>query len=162
MHSFYNLGGPTYPYRHIAKGPRCCLIVQNITMEACIYWNQSVIHPSIFIWRGVLVYALVMRLTKVVKEGRHGAIQCIKLSQVVFMSYYKLWPIYTHKQLNECINIDDMLQANGRNIWPPQAIGPFLSLPTPVSSEMHMYGAKMEGEGTEAVSSESQIYDLDN
>ncbi len=51
--------------------------------------------------------------------------------QGVFMSHYKLWPICRQKQLNECINIDDMLQAYGRNMQPPQAMGPFLLLPPP-------------------------------
>lgn len=65
-------------------------------------------------------------------DGEVGG--CYTLRQFAkgeFMGYYKLWPICRHKQLNECINIDDMPQAYGRNIRPPQAIGPPLHLPSP-------------------------------
>lgn len=71
-----------------------------------------------------------------VKGGASGCHILHQFVHKVFMSYHKLWPICRHKQLNERINIDDMLQAYGRNIRPPQAIGPFHASSPTLSSEM--------------------------
>lgn len=49
------------------------------------------------------------------------------------MDSCKLWP--ADKQLNECINIDDMLQAHGRDIQPPSGYRLILRSPPPMPWE---------------------------
>lgn len=90
---------------------------------------HSYIGPSIhsFVYEGI---NLSFEITQGRKGGASGYYTLHQFARL-FMSYYKLWPICRHKQLNECINIDDMLRAYSRNIRPPQAIGPFLLLPPP-------------------------------
>lgn len=97
--------------------------------------DYTFIHSYIdpFIHSFVCTYEDI-NLPFVIIQGKGGELGYYTLHQFVqglFMGHYKLWPICRHKQLNECINIDDMLQAYGRNIQPPQAMGPFLFLPPP-------------------------------
>lgn len=62
-----------------------------------------------------------------------------QFSKEEFMDSCKLWP--ADKQLNECINMDDMLQAYGKDIRPPLAVGWFWDLPPHLGLwAVHMFG----------------------
>lgn len=72
------------------------------------------------------------------------------------MGRYKLLSICRHKQLNECINIDDMLQGLWQEYTTPPGYG-FASASPPTWSYvrdvcMCMYVTEMVGEDSEALS----------
>lgn len=67
------------------------------------------------------------------------------------MGYYKLLSICRHKQLNECINIDDMLQGLWQEYTTPSGYGWASASPPTLSyvRDVHMYVTEMVGEDLE-------------